>query len=388
MKNPQASSQVEAVPPQLYGGITDKSASAAPEVAELETDPPSAPDVTTVFLAALLLLAVLAACYVAAAIILPIVVAFVLMLVLQPAMRLAEHFYVPRGIAAACIILILFGVVVAIALVLSGPAADWAQKLPSGIPKLQERLSFLSRPISAIQTILSRAETLASHIGARGSPLPVTLADRSLSGQLLDSTRYLLSGLLEMLLVLFFMLMAGETFLRRLVEVLPSFKNKRQAVEISQQIESDIAAYLMTITLMNAAVGIATGLAAYLCGLGDPFLWGTMAFLLNYVPVLGPIIGVAIFFLAGLLSVDALWLACLPAAVYLGVHVLEGETITPMLLARRFTINPVLVIISLVFWYWMWGVTGAILATPMLAVTKIISDRIEALKPFGHFIEG
>jgi predicted PurR-regulated permease PerM len=170
--------------------------------------------------------------------------------------------------------------------------------------------------------------------------------------------------------------------------VLPRFKNKRQAVEISQQIESDISAYLVTITLMNLGVGIATGAAAALCGLGDPVLWGSVAFLLNYVPILGPMIGVVTFFLAGLLTIDTLWLACMPAALYLGIHVTEGETITPMLLARRFTINPVLVIIALVFWYWMWGVTGAILATPMLAVTKIICDRIEALKPFGHFIEG
>jgi predicted PurR-regulated permease PerM len=366
----------------------DDPRTAAPGGPEAEPELPSAPDVANIFLGALLLLAILAACYVAAEIILPIVVAFVLMLVLQPAMRLAERFYVPRGVAAVFIILIFFGACIAIGLVLSGPAASWAQKLPSGIPKLQERLSFLNQPISAIQTVLARVEKLTSHITTEGSPLPVTMAGGSLSERLLDGTRYLLSGLLEMLLVLFFLLIAGDTFLRRLVEILPRFKNKRQAVEISQQIESDIAGYLMTITLMNMAVGIATGLAAFLCGLGDPFLWGTVAFLLNYVPILGPMIGVVTFFLAGLLAIDTLWIACMPAALYLGTHLLEGETITPMLLARRFTINPVLVIIALVFWYWMWGVAGAILATPMLAVTKIICDRIEALKPFGHFIEG
>ncbi|HTQ33042.1 MAG TPA: AI-2E family transporter [Stellaceae bacterium] len=371
--------------PALLSPVEDEPSADVPKI---KPSLPSAPDLTNVFLAALFLLAALAACYVAAAIILPVVVAFVLMLVLQPAMRFSQRFYIPRGIAAAFFVLVLFGGLVAIGLVLSGPAASWAQKLPSSIPKLQERLSYLAQPISAVEAILNRAESLTSNIGAHGKPLPVTLADHSLSGELLNSTRYLVSGLLEMLLVLFFMLMAGETFLRRLVEILPRFKNKRQAVEISQQIESDIAAYLITITMMNAAVGIVTGLAAYLCGLGDPLLWGTVAFLLNYVPILGPIIGVSIFFLAGLLSIDTLWLACLPAALYLTVHVLEGETITPMLLARRFTINPVLVIISLVFWYWMWGVAGAILATPLLAVTKIICDRIETLKPFGHFIEG
>jgi predicted PurR-regulated permease PerM len=92
--------------------------------------------------------------------------------------------------------------------------------------------------------------------------------------------------------------------------------------------------------------------------------------------------------LVGLLSIDTLWVAFLPAGFYLAIHMIEGETVTPMLLARRFTINPVLVIVALVFWYWMWGVPGAILATPMLAVIKIVCDRIQSLAAFGHFIEG
>jgi len=362
--------------------ISDVAVSAA-----VEDSLPDAPGVANVFLGGLLLLASLAACYLAAAILLPIVVAFVLMLVLQPAMRVLQRLHVPRFVAAIFIILVFFGTLVGIGLMLSGPAETWAQKLPSGIPKLQERLSFLNGPISAFQRLMSRAESL-TQMTTQSSPLPVTLAGAGLSDRLLDSTRALVGGLLEIILVLFFLLLAGDTFLRRLVEVLPRFKNKRQAVEISQQIESDISAYLMTITLMNVAVGIATGVAAALCGLGDPILWGSVAFLLNYVPILGPLMGVVIFLLAGLLTIDTLWIAVMPAALYLGIHISEGETITPMLLARRFTINPVLVVIALVFWYWMWGVPGAILATPMLAVTKIICDRIEALKPFGHFIEG
>jgi predicted PurR-regulated permease PerM len=368
---------------------TADGAGSASEVAVPETVEeglPAAPDVANVFLGGLLLLALLTACYLAAAILLPIVVAFVLMLVLQPAMRVLQRLHVPRLVAAIFIILVFFGALVGIGMMLSGPAASWAQKLPLGIPKLQERLSFLSGPISAFQRLMSRAESLTQM--PQSGPLPVTLAGAGLSERLLDSTRAVVSGLLEIVLVLFFLLMAGDTFLRRLVEVLPRFKNKRQAVEISQQIESDISAYLMTITLMNVAVGVATGVAAAFCGLGDPVLWGSLAFLLNYVPILGPLTGAVIFLFAGLLTIDALWLAAMPAALYLGIHIAEGETITPMLLARRFTINPVLVVIALVFWYWMWGVPGAILATPLLAVTKIVCDRIEALKPFGHFIEG
>jgi predicted PurR-regulated permease PerM len=349
-----------------------------------DTLAPSAPDLRTVFQGGTFLLLLLAACYGAAEIVLPIVVAFVLMLVLQPAMRFLQRWRVPRGLAAAALIIMLFGALGVVGTALSGPAASWAEKIPAGLPKLQERLSFLSRPIAAFQQFVARAENLGS--GAK--PLAVAVEGNRLSDRLLSGTRSVVSGVLETVLVLFFLLVSGDTFRRRLVEVLPHFRNKRQAVDISQQIESDISAYLVTITLMNAGVGIATGVVAAACGLGDPVLWGVIAFLLNYVPILGPMIGVVIFLLVGLLSIDTLWVAFLPAGLYLAIHMIEGETVTPMLLARRFTINPVLVIVALVFWYWMWGVPGAILATPMLAVTKIICDRIESLAAFGHFIEG
>jgi predicted PurR-regulated permease PerM len=278
----------------------------------------------------------------------------------------------------------LFGALGGLGIALSGPAASWAEKVPAGLPKLQERLRFLSRPIAAIQQLAARAENLNSET----KPLPVAVEGNRLSDRLLSGTRSVVSGVLETVLVLFFLLVSGDTFLRRLVEVLPHFRNKRQAVDISQQIESDISAYLATITLMNAGVGVATGIVAAACGLGDPMLWGVIAFLLNYVPILGPMIGVVTFLLVGLLSIDTLWVAFLPAGLYLAIHMIEGETVTPMLLARRFTINPVLVIVALVFWYWMWGVPGAILATPMLAVIKIVCDRIQLLSAFGHFIEG
>jgi predicted PurR-regulated permease PerM len=185
---------------------------------------------------------------------------------------------------------------------------------------------------------------------------------------------------------LFFILVSGETFLRRLVEILPRFKIKRQVVDISQEIEDDLSIYLATITMMNSFVGVATGIVAWLCGLGDPLLWGTLAFLLNYVPILGPTMGVLIFFVAGLVTLDPLWMAFVPAGLYILIHVAEGETVTPMLLAHRFTVNPVLVMVGVFFWYWMWGVVGAILATPLLAITKIVCDRIEPLQPVGHFI--
>jgi predicted PurR-regulated permease PerM len=366
----------------------DQGSAASPAENTVEDDQelPIPSDINTVFLGGLFVLALLASFYVAAEIVLPIVLAFVLSLALTPGMRLLERVRVPRGVAAVFLILLLFAALAGLGTILSAPASNWAQKLPEGIPKLQERLSFLSRPIAALQKLVDQAQGLT--LGTESKAVPVAVQGSGLLEHLLSSTRSFASGLLETVLVLFFLLVSGDTFLRRLVEILPRFKDKRQAVDISKQIESDVSAYLFTITMMNLAVGVATGAVLALCGVEDPILWGMVAFLLNYIPILGPMAGVMTFLLVGLLSIDSLWVAFLPAGLYLLIHLVEGETVTPMLLARRFTINPVLVILSLVFWYWMWGVPGAILSTPMLAITKIISDRIRPLMALGHFMEG
>jgi predicted PurR-regulated permease PerM len=244
----------------------------------------------------------------------------------------------------------------------------------------------MREPVNTLQRFLRQVEDF----GETGptSTVAAPAQGPTLLSKLFTGTRNFASGFFTTVLFLFFLLVSGDIFLHRLVEILPRFRSKRQVVEISQQIESDISAYLVTITIMNVAVGIATALAMWFTGVGDPILWGTVAFLLNYVPILGTALGVLIFLFAGLLTHDILWQALLPAGLYFGFHLIEGETVTPLLVARRFTLNPVLVIISLVFWFWMWGIPGAILSMPMLAIAKIICDRLQPLAAFGHFLEG
>jgi predicted PurR-regulated permease PerM len=345
---------------------------------------PSDPKVT--FLGGLFMIALLAAAYVASEILLPLVFAIILKLLLQPALRILERLHVPRIFAALLLIVALFGTIVGLGTAISRPAGTWAGKLPEGIPRLQERLSFMREPIDTLKGFLNQVEEIGETGPSTNTAAPAK--SPTLLTNLLMRTRNFAGGFFTTVLFLYFLLLSGDIFLHRLVEILPRFSSKRQVVEIVQQIESDISAYLVTITIMSAAVGIATALAMWLTGVGDPILWGTIAFLLNYVPILGPTLGVLIFLLAGLLTHDMLWQALLPAGLYFGFHIIEGETVTPMLLARRFTLNPVLVIISLVFWFWMWGIPGAILAVPMLAITKIICDRLRPLAAFGHFLEG
>ena len=340
-------------------------------------------DPKVIFLGGIFFILLLAALYIAAEIVWPLLLAFVLSMLLNPLLLFLARLHVPRILGALLLVAAVLALVVGLGTAISGPAASWAAKLPESLPRLFQRLKLLEAPFAALQHFWQQIADFAGwQQGADSSPGTALLA------KLLTGTRSFASGFFTTLLFLFFLLVAGEIFLQRLVEIMPRFSSKRQVVDIAKQIESDISVYLLTITAMNAAVGFATAAVMWLTGVGDPVLWGTVAFLLNFVPILGPFLGVLIFLLAGALVADTLWLAFLPAGLYLGIHLVEGETITPMLLARRFTLNPVLVIVSLVFWFWMWGVPGAILSVPMLAISKIVCDRVRPLAAFGHFLEG
>ena len=340
---------------------------------------------------AVLVLAVLAGVYTlyfGKEIILPIVLALVLKLLLAPAMRLlCDKLRFPRPMASLALILLLFGAIGAVGFAVSVPAAGWIKKAPESLPLLKDKLSVLRQPLDFLQDGLKQVENMAAKTDEQGTaPVLTVTQGAGLGGTLASGSFAILSRFLTTMILLFFMLAAGDRLLRGFVEVLPRFADKRQAVQIANEIEENITGYLLTITMMNALVGVAAGTAMWASGLGTPLLWGTTAFLLNYVPILGPLTGFVIFFVAGVLTLGWPWYALLPAGIYLLIHIVEGETITPMLLAKRFTLNPVLVIISLFFWHAVWGVPGALLAVPLLAMFKILCDHVDPLKPVGHVI--
>jgi predicted PurR-regulated permease PerM len=193
----------------------------------------------------------LAAAYVVSEILLPLVFAIVLKLLLQPALRVLERLHVPRILAALLLILALFGMVIGLGTAISGPARTLAAKLPEGIPRLEERLSSMRAPIYTLQVFLQQVE----NIGETGPSPNGAISERGATVllNLFTGTRNFASGFFTTVLFLFFILVSADVFLHRLVEILPRFSSKRQVVDISQQIESDISAYLLTITIMNAA---------------------------------------------------------------------------------------------------------------------------------------
>jgi predicted PurR-regulated permease PerM len=363
--------------------------------------------VTEVALVILTALAVLYTLYFAAGIILPVVLAVVLCLLLNPAARfMHEKLRLPRMIVAVLLIGVLFSGIGGVGYAISVPAAGWIAKAPQSLPVLQQKLGFLRRPIAMFQGGMQEMQKLMQESSnARGNEAPsttttpsaptvakpeaqpVSLAQSSGMGlTVLAGTRSFLGQAMTLVIMLFFLLADGDALLRRFVEILPGLSEKKRALQIATDVQENISGYLSTITLMNLCVGVANGLSIWAFGLPDPLLWGTVAFLLNYIPILGALTGMVIFFFVGLFTFSSVVWALGPSGVYLLIHILEGETITPMLLARRFTLNPLLVIAALMFWDWLWGVTGALLAVPLLAVFKILCDNIEALTPIGHLL--
>ena len=367
---------------QLREDLTPDRPEARGQTEEERLEMPLPHDAQTIFQGILCSIAVLACLYIPQDILLPVVLALVLKLLLQPLVNLLERLHAPKAAGALVALAVLLSIFVGLGTLLSSPAARWASELPQTWPRLQQKFAFIKDPVENVQRTLDQ---MGVQLGSPSSLLsnPIGMVTAVFSG-----TGTVAAHLLETLLVLFYLLVFGETFLRRLVEVLPTFANKREAVEISLHVERDLSAYLLTIAVINVAVGCATAAVMWLCDVPGPVLWGVVAFCLNFVPILGPFFGSILFLAVGLISKGPAWAALLPAALYFGIHVIEGEIVTPMLLASRFTINPVAVILSLIFWYWMWGVPGAILAVPVLAIIKIVCDRLRPLRAFGHLLEG
>ena len=189
-----------------------------------------------------------------------------------------------------------------------------------------------------------------------------------------------------MFALLFFLLASGDLFLRKLVSVLPSFHDKKLAVEISHQIEHDVSRYLLVISCINAVFGAAVGGCMYLLGLLNPLLWGVMVGLLHFIPFLGAVVGISVVTMVALVTLDSMETIVLVTVVYLALNLLEEYLVLPWILGCWLLLNPVVVFLWLIFWGWLWGVSGALMAISLLEILKIICDHIELLGAIGEFL--
>ena len=193
-------------------------------------------------------------------------------------------------------------------------------------------------------------------------------------------------GGIETLVLVYLFLASGDLFLLKLVRVMPTMSDKKRVIAISHEIQKNISHYLLSVSIINVSLGVVVGGGLYFMGLPNAVVWGLLVAALNFIPYFGPIVGVVLLVAAGLLTFDSLLLGLLPSSWYLLLHLFEANLITPVLLGRRFTLNPVVIFVSLIFWTWLWGVPGALLSVPILVSIKVICDRIPTLSSVSELL--
>lgn len=333
-------------------------------------------------------LACLWAVHIAAPVLLPVLVGGFLALLLNPSVRALCQLGLPRALSAALVLGLLLSVLGSALSAVYTPAMESAAQAPRVVQQLQYKLKVMTRSLAEAGKVGEALEAIES-IGAEPKPRTVAvLADGSdglsqRAGPMLAAAASV--GTATILVFLF--LVFGELLFRRVVSIAPTLRDKRNTVEIVRSIQSDVSRYVGTITLINVGLGIATAGVLYLLGVEDVLLWGVMATVLNFAPYVGPLIGALLLAVVGLLQFDTPTAAALPALCYLGLNVIESQLVTPLVLGRHFALNPVVILIWLLFWGWLWGIAGLLLAMPMLVCAKIICSRSDALRPWALIIE-
>lgn len=340
-------------------------------------------------LTGLLALAVFYTLYLAREFFLPIAVALVLSFLLQPVVRGLHRLHIPEALGAGIVLLSCLALLAAMFYQLSGPLTDWAARVPEISAKLRRQVQTFRKPVDRVTQMTEQVQNIATPAGAQQkAPQQVEMKKPDPLAGLFSKTYTVLIAVFETLILLYFLLSSGDLFLRKLIHTLPRFNDKRRAVQIAREVEDSISHYLLTIALINAGLGTAGGLAFWALGMPNPALWGVLGFVLNFVPYLGALTLIGIVTLVATATFPALGHALLVPASYLALATIEGNFVTPWIVGRRMTLNPVVVFLGLVFWGWMWGIVGALLAVPMLVILKILCDHVEPLAPMGEFLGG
>jgi predicted PurR-regulated permease PerM len=341
-------------------------------------------DVRSVALTGIFLLAVIYTLYFARSFIIPLVVVLLLDSLFSPVVRRFKRAGLPDGITAALIVLALVGTLGWGLYRLSGPAADWVSRAPESLKKVESKLRDLRKPVEQVSRTAAQVERLTDMDASR--TMKVELKGRTLMEAVFGSTQAVVGATALVLVLLYFTLASGDLFLSKVIKVLPTLQDKKRAVQIARETEDQISSYLTTVTIINIVFGAMVALAMSLLGMPNPMLWGVIAAVTNYIPYLGAVVSMIVLGLAALLHFETAREAALVPATFFALNLLEGYLLTPIFVGRQLALNPVVVFIGVLFWGWIWGVLGALLAVPILATLKIVCDHIEGLAPIGEFL--
>lgn len=305
----------------------------------------------------------------ARSLLLPVASAFVVTMMLGPLSARAERYKIPPLVSAVVLWLLVIAAFYGLIVLLAAPAVDWISKAPDIGRTIQEKLHLLDRPIAALQelrnALLPSEKKDSLGIDILSFIQPALLIVTPAIGQM-----FIFFG------TLFFMLL-GRSQLRRVLVV---FFDEREArlrtLKIMNDIEHNLTGYLSVVAVINIAIGICGGVAAWVAGLPDPVAWAVLAFILNFIPYIGALIMEAAMFMVGLVTFPTLTHALLAPLLFLALATLEGHFITPSIMGRRLTLNPLTVFLALAFWTWLWGPVGAFLAVPLLIMALVVIDHL------------
>ena len=347
---------------------------------------PAAPRAAT----SLRILAALAIAYTlwaAQDLILPILLAMFFALIGNPIIRLLRRLWVPRWLAAIALVTGGIASMVLLGQQLVEPATTWVQQVPREMRQLAPKLQKVVKPVTDAN---KAAENIAR--AAEGSRREVQLVRTELNDpyRSLTATPKLLASVLAVVLLTLFFMVFGSRLQHAVIAQLPSRQQKRLTVDILQSIEQEMSRYVLTISLINLVVGmVLAGLLHWICDLPlqEALLWGTVAAVLNFAPYVGPLIGIVLMLLMGFVEFDYPLPSLTPAALYLGLHTLEGQIVTPLILGRRMALSPLVLMLGLMVFGWAWGIVGLLLAVPLIVCVKIVLAKIEGLEGWAKVLE-
>src|SRR5690554_686500 len=332
-------------------------------------------------------LAVLFTAWAAREVLVPVLLAMFLALIASPLLRGMRSIHIP--LFAGALLVLVTGLVLAVMLgrQLVAPAAEWMQQLPSELqvltPKLQQMTGPMQQASEAAATVARAAD------GGDVRQLEVVAVRERDPWERLVATPKMVMSVLAVVLLTFFFMVYGERLQRHAIVLLPHRYQQKLTVEIMQAVEREISRYVFTITLINAVLGMAVAGGLHLIGLSLPnaLLWGTLVALLNYAPYVGAFMAATGLLLMGLVVWDDLGQSLLPLAVYLVLQTLEGQIFTPIVVGQRLALSPLLLVLALMLFGFMWGFIGLLLAVPLLVCTKLVLSRIDGLERWARLLE-
>lgn len=333
----------------------------------------------------LLILATLYTLYFARALLLPAVLAILFSILLSPSVRALRRIRIPEAIGALIVLLIVIATLGFAVDKLSAPATEWLNKAPQSLSQIERKTKSLKIFVGEIRRLTDRMATMTRGTG-ESRPREVVVENVNWSSALLGQTQYLLIGSLSTIILLYFLLASGDTFLRKLLRILPRLRDKVRAVEVTREIQHEIGRYFLTVGCINAALGGITALAMWILGMPNPILWGVLVAILNFIPYVGPTVSIVTLSLAALLTFDTLSQAVLVPLIFVGLTLFEGQFLQPIIVGRRLALNPVVIFISFLLWGWLWGIVGMFIAVPLLVTLKICCDYLAPLAPIGEFL--